>query len=103
MTINEADDETFALECIDLGDPVHTANDEIDRRQASDGLDSPEMTDRTEFEETDISGRCREKSGLKNTRIVGVLQKISNVGLKLAIKSLGGNGIHNRKWNQKGK
>jgi len=86
-------DEPSALECIDLSDPVHFAKE--GKRELRELATSPALSERTEFEDPDTTGKSRKKKIMNNKSLGGVLLTMSNIGLKFGKEN--GDGMHNRK------
>jgi len=86
-------DEPSALECIDLSDPVHSAKQ--GKIQLRELPRSPALSERTEFEDPDTTGKSRKKKILDNKSLGGVLLTMSNIGLKFGKENV--DGMHKRK------
>jgi len=95
--VKTTNNEASALECIDLSDPVHAEND---TKHAMDILQSPALSNRTEFEDPDINGRSRKKKDLKNTSLSGVLLGMSGIGQMWGREDK--EGVHCRKRREDG-
>ena len=85
MSANDEVTDEPGVECIDLGDPLHS----VTECEKNDTAILP-LSDRTEFEEADSQGRSRQK---KNVKIKRVLESIS--GLVQGVQEP--SGLHKRK------